>query len=64
MDLHRSLPDVEMCESFTEIIGEEIGRPDSHIFRLGNGIVRYVHTLTVCPNGCEIPQPKEKAKPE
>jgi hypothetical protein len=39
--------------------GDENGWPDSHIFRLENGKMRYVHTLTVCPNGCELPSPKE-----
>ncbi|MEJ2245001.1 MAG: hypothetical protein P8Y80_02775 [Acidobacteriota bacterium] len=40
--------------------GDENGWPDSHIFRLENGKVRYVHTLTVCPDGCELPSPKEE----
>lgn len=44
--------------------GAENGWPDTHTFRLENGKVRYVHTLTVCPNGCELPAPKEKAKPQ
>ena len=35
--------------------GDENGWPDSHIFRLENGKLRYIHTLTVCPNGCELP---------
>jgi hypothetical protein len=35
--------------------GEKDGWPDSHMFRLENGKVRFVHTLTVCPNGCELP---------
>ena len=39
--------------------GDENGWPDSHIFRLENGKVRYIHTLTVCPNGCELPSSKE-----
>jgi hypothetical protein len=39
--------------------GDENGWPDSHIFRLENGRVRYVHTLTVCPNGCTFPVPQE-----
>ena len=39
--------------------GAENGWPDSHMFRLENGKVRFVHTLTVCPNGCELPQPKK-----
>jgi len=42
--------------------GAENGWPDSHTFRLENGNIRYVHTLTVCPSGCEIPSPKAKAK--
>jgi len=44
--------------------GSEKGLPDSHIFRLENGKIRYVHTLTVCttPN-CGFPPPKEKPKP-
>jgi hypothetical protein len=44
--------------------GEKDGWPDSHVFRLENGKVRYVHTLTVCPNGCELPAPKEAAMPK
>jgi hypothetical protein len=43
--------------------GEKDGWPDSHMFRLENGKIRFVHTLTVCPNGCQLPDPKEKAKP-
>jgi hypothetical protein len=38
--------------------GAENGWPDSHIFRLENGKVRFVHTLTVCPNGCKLPASK------
>jgi hypothetical protein len=40
--------------------GAENGWPDTHAFRLENGKIRYVHTLTVCPAGCELPAPKEK----
>jgi hypothetical protein len=43
--------------------GAENGWPDSHMFRLENGKIRFVHTLTVCPGGCKLPDPKEKAKP-
>ncbi len=43
--------------------GEKDGWPDSHMFRLENGKVRFVHTLTVCPNGCSLPAPKEKKQP-
>ncbi len=42
--------------------GDENGWPDSHIFRLEGGKVRYVHTLTVCPDGCELPSPKETSE--
>jgi hypothetical protein len=36
------------------------GLPDAHTFRLENGKLRYVHTITVCPNGCpQIPLPKD-----
>lgn len=37
--------------------GDENGWPDSHIFRLEGGKLRYVHTLTVCPDGCTLPSP-------
>ncbi len=40
--------------------GDENGWPDSHIFRLENGKLRYVHTLTVCPDGCVLPSPKQE----
>lgn len=40
--------------------GEKNGWPDSHMFRLENGKIRYVHTLTVCPNGCQLPSPKKE----
>lgn len=39
--------------------GDENGWPDSHTFRLENGKVRYVHTLTVCPGGCVLPARSE-----
>jgi len=39
------------------------GLPDTHTFRLENGKLRYVHTITVCPNGCpKIPLPKDMPK--
>ncbi len=45
--------------------GSETGLPDSHIFRLENGKIRYVHTLTVCTiPDCGFPPPKEKVKPQ
>ena len=42
--------------------GAKDGWPDSHMFRLEDGKVRYVHTLTVCPINCEIPSPKAKTQ--
>ena len=34
---------------------------DAHMFRLENGKLRYVHVITLCPNGCpKITVPKEK----
>ncbi len=34
------------------------GMPDSHTFRLVNGKLRYVHTLSVSPPGMQMPMPK------
>lgn len=34
------------------------GMPDSHTFRLVNGKLRYVHTLSVAPPGFQMPMPK------
>jgi len=42
--------------------GAKNGWPDSHMFRLENGKIRFVHTLTVCPSGCTLPAPKKTAK--
>ena len=39
--------------------GGENGLPDAHTFRLENGKLRYVHVITLCPNGCpkiELPE--------
>jgi len=36
--------------------GAENCWPDSHTFRLEGGKIRYVHTLTVCPDGCVLPK--------
>ncbi len=38
--------------------GSENGWPDAHVFRLENGKMRFIHTLTVCPDGCEFPLPE------
>jgi hypothetical protein len=59
----RYLVDVDMGTVVGLVdFGAENGWPDAHTFRLENGKVRYVHTLTVCPNGCGLPSSKEKAK--
>jgi hypothetical protein len=40
--------------------GGEKGLPDVHTFRLENGKLRFVHVITLCPDGCpKIPPPKE-----
>jgi len=40
--------------------GGENGLPDAHTFRLENGKLRYVHVITLCPNGCpKIPIPED-----
>jgi hypothetical protein len=47
--------------------GRPPGMPDSHTFRLVNGKIRYVHTLTPSVPGLdfnEIMGPPSKAKPE
>ncbi len=44
--------------------GDENGWPDSHIFRLENGKLRYIHTLTVCPDGCELPSAENSPQNE
>lgn len=43
--------------------GGEKGLPDAHTFRLENGKLRYVHVITLCPDGCpKIPLPKDMPK--
>lgn len=43
--------------------GGKNGLPDAHTFRLENGKLRYVHVITLCPNGCpKIPMPKDMPK--
>jgi hypothetical protein len=43
--------------------GEQNSLPDSHIFRLENGKIRFVHTLTVCTTPyCGFPKPQEEIK--
>ena len=43
--------------------GGEKGLWDAHMFRLENGKLRYVHVITLCPNGCpKMPMPKDMPK--
>jgi hypothetical protein len=38
------------------------GLPDSHLFRVENGKIRYIHTITVCPTpNCGFPTPPQLA---
>jgi hypothetical protein len=40
------------------------GLPDAHTFRLENGKLRYVHVITLCPDGCPvIPPPEDMPRP-
>lgn len=39
------------------------GIPDTHLFRIEHGKLRYVHTLTHVPPGMVIPRPKPSAAP-
>ena len=45
--------------------GGSNGLWDAHTFRLENGKLRYVHVITLCPNGCpKIPMPKNGQPPQ
>jgi hypothetical protein len=55
-------PDIGAVVGFVSFGGEKGSVPDSHLFRVQNGKLRYIHTLTVCtiPN-CGFPvNPKLK----
>ncbi len=59
-------PDMGTVVGLVDFGGEK-GLPDAHTFRLENGKLRYVHVITLCPNGCPvIPSPKDmpKGKPQ
>jgi hypothetical protein len=60
MTNRRYLVDLELGTVIGQIdFGGEKGLPDAHMFRLENGKLRYVHVITLCPNGCpKIPAPK------
>jgi hypothetical protein len=61
MTNRRYIVDVDMGTVIGQIdFGGEKGLPDAHTFRLEDGKLRYVHVITLCPNGCpKIPPPKE-----
>jgi hypothetical protein len=64
MTNRRYIVDVDMGTVVGQVdFGGSKGLWDAHTFRLENGKLRYVHVITLCPNGCpKIPMPK--AKPE
>lgn len=43
--------------------GGEGGLPDSHLFRVENGLLRWVHTITACREGQECPQVPDGGMP-
>jgi len=61
MTSRRYIVDREMGAVVGQIdFGGANGLWDAHTFRLENGKLRYVHVITLCPNGCpKIPMPKE-----
>jgi hypothetical protein len=61
MTNRRYIVDLDMGTVIGQVdFGGELGLPDAHTFRLENGKLRYVHVITLCPNGCpKIPPPKE-----
>jgi hypothetical protein len=62
MTNRRYIVDVDMGTVVGQVdFGGAKGLPDAHTFRLENGKLRYVHVITLCPNGCpKIPMPKAK----
>jgi hypothetical protein len=60
MTNRRYLVDLDMGTVVGQVdFGGEKGLWDAHTFRLENGKLRYVHVITLCPNGCpKIPAPK------
>ena len=61
MTNRRYIVDVDMGTVVGQIdFGGATGLPDAHTFRLENGKLRYVHVITLCPNGCpKLPPPKD-----
>jgi hypothetical protein len=64
MTNRRYIVDLDMGTVVGQVdFGGEKGLPDAHTFRLENGKLRYVHVITLCPNGCpKIPMPKDMPK--
>ncbi len=62
MTNRRYIVDVDMGSVVGQVdFGGPKGLWDAHTFRLENGKLRYVHVITLCPNGCpKMPPPKEK----
>jgi hypothetical protein len=61
MTNRRYIVDLDMGAVVGQIdFGGAKGLWDAHTFRLENGKLRYVHVITLCPNGCpKIPMPKD-----
>jgi hypothetical protein len=66
MTNRRYIVDVAMGTVVGQIdFGGPKGLWDAHTFRLENGKLRYVHVITLCPNGCPvIPAPKDGTPPQ
>ena len=64
MTNRRYIVDLDMGTVVGQVdFGGEKGLWDAHTFRLENGKLRYVHVITLCPNGCpRIPMPKDTPK--
>ena len=64
MTNRRYIVDVDMGAVVGQIdFGGPNGLWDAHTFRLEHGKLRYVHVITLCPNGCpKIPLPKDMPK--
>jgi hypothetical protein len=62
MTNRRYIVDLDMGAVVGQIdFGGSKGLWDAHTFRLENGKLRYVHVITLCPNGCpKIPAPKDR----
>jgi hypothetical protein len=54
-------PDIGAVDGFINFGGGDKGLPDSHLFRVVGGKIRYVHTITVCLQAnCGFPPPNGK----